>query len=149
MPRRLPSFVIPLVLLALLAIVPQLSLDIPVVFAGPLDSPGTLGLLALCLLFAGVALTYDLLFGFTGLLSFGHALYFAIGVYVMAIALTRWEWSLWQALAVTVVVGIVVPLAPRRGQPASGRDRLRDGDARVRAGRPGARAEESRWADGR
>ena len=29
------------------------------------------------LVFAGLALTYDLLFGFTGLLSFGHALYFA------------------------------------------------------------------------
>ena len=45
---------------------PTLSLDIPVLFSGPLDSPGTLGLLALCLVFAGVALTYDLLFGFTG-----------------------------------------------------------------------------------
>ena len=32
--------------------------------------------------FGGLALTYDLLFGFTGLLSFGHALYFAIGVYL-------------------------------------------------------------------
>ena len=77
---------IPLVLIALLAVVPQLPLDIPVVFSGPLDSPGTLGLLALCLLFAGVALTYDLLFGFTGLLSFGHALYFALGVYLTTIA---------------------------------------------------------------
>ena len=48
----------------------------------PLDSPGTLQLLALCLLFGGLALTYDLLFGYTGLLSFGHALYFATGVYV-------------------------------------------------------------------
>ena len=75
-------------------VVPQLSLDIPVVFSGPLDSPGTLQLLALCLVFAGVALTYDLLFGFTGLLSFGHALYFALGVYVTNIALTKWEWGL-------------------------------------------------------
>ena len=78
--------------------------------AAPLDSPGTLGLLALCLLFAGVALTYDLLFGFTGLLSFGHALYFALGVYLTTIALTKWEWSLWQAVAVTAIAGILVPL---------------------------------------
>ena len=49
---------------------------------GRLDSPGTLQLLALCLLFGGLALTYDLLFGFTGLLSFGHALYFAVGAYM-------------------------------------------------------------------
>ena len=40
-------------------------------------------------------------FGFTGLLSFGHALYFAIGAYVCNIALTRWEWSFWQALLLT------------------------------------------------
>ena len=65
-----------------------------VVLNGPLDKPGTLQLLALCLVFAGVALTYDLLFGFTGLLSFGHALYVALGVYVTAIALTSWEWGL-------------------------------------------------------
>ncbi len=100
----------PVVLVALLALVPTLSLDLPIVFGGPLDSPGTLGLLALCLVFAGVALTYDLLFGFTGLLSFGHALYFAIGVYVMAIALTKWELPLWQAFALTAAVGIGVPL---------------------------------------
>jgi branched-chain amino acid transport system permease protein len=90
--------------------VPTLSVDVPLVFGGALDSPGTLGLLALCLVFAGVALTYDLLFGYTGLLSFGHALYFAIGVYVMAIALTQWELPLWQAFVLTAVVGIVVPL---------------------------------------
>ena len=101
---------VPLVLLALLAVVPQLPLDIPVVLSGPLDSPGTLGLLALCLLFAGVALTYDLLFGFTGLLSFGHALYFALGVYLTTIALTQCEWQLWQTLAVVAVAGLVVPL---------------------------------------
>jgi branched-chain amino acid transport system permease protein len=108
--KRAAGLAIPLVLLVLLAVVPQLPLDIPVVFNGPLDSPGTLGLLALCLVFAGVALTYDLLFGFTGLLSFGHALYFALGVYLMTIALTKWEWELWQALAVVALAGLVVPL---------------------------------------
>ena len=82
----------------------------PGVLGGPLDSPGTLQVLALCLLFAGIALTYDVLFGFTGLLSFGHALYVAMGVYVTAIALTRWEWGLWPTLGFLVVVGLAVPL---------------------------------------
>ena len=77
---------------------------------GPLDSPGTLQLLALCLVFAGVALTYDLLFGFTGLLSFGHALYFALGVYVTNIALTKWEWGMWPTFAFVAVVALVLPL---------------------------------------
>ena len=80
--KRVAGIGVPLVLLALLAVVPKLSLDIPVVFNGPLDSPGTLGLLALCLVFAGVALTYDLLFGFTGLLSIGPALYDAVSAWL-------------------------------------------------------------------
>jgi branched-chain amino acid transport system permease protein len=108
---RVRPFILPVVLLAVFAVLPLLSLDIPVLFGGSLDSPGTLGLLALCLVFAGVALTYDLLFGFTGLLSFGHALYFALGVYLTTIALTKWEWGLAGALAVVAVAGILVPLA--------------------------------------
>jgi branched-chain amino acid transport system permease protein len=107
---RVRPFLLPTALLVAFAIVPKLSLDLPILFGGPLNSPGTLGLLALCLVFAGVALTYDLLFGFTGLLSFGHALYFAIGVYLTTIALTKWEWGLAPTLLVVVGVGIIVPL---------------------------------------
>jgi len=107
---RIRSLIVPLCLLALLVVVPFLGIDIPRVLPGPLDSPGTLQLLALCLVFAGVALSYDVLFGFTGLLSFGHALYFALGVYVPAIALTKWEWSLPAALALLAGVAILVPL---------------------------------------
>jgi branched-chain amino acid transport system permease protein len=101
---------VPLALLGLLAAVPYIALDTHGVFSSALNSPGTLQLLALCLLFGGVALTYDLLFGFTGLLSFGQALYFAVGVYVADIALTKWHWSVGAALALTAVVGIVLPL---------------------------------------
>jgi branched-chain amino acid transport system permease protein len=107
---RVRHALVPVALLAVFALLPQLSVDVPVVFGGPLDSPGTLGLLALCLVFAGVALTYDLLFGFTGLLSFGHALYFALGVYLTTIALTKWEWGLVPTLLVVAVVAILVPL---------------------------------------
>ena len=100
----------PAAVLALLVVVPFLSFGLPRVLPGPFDSPGTLQLLALCLVFAGVALSYDLLFGFTGLLSFGHALYFALGVYVPAIALTEWEWGLPATLALLAVVAVAVPL---------------------------------------
>ena len=88
--RRASSRVVVLVVLAL---VPKLAIDIPYVFKGALNTPGTLQLLALCLVFGGLALTYDLLFGFTGLLSFGHALYFATGVYIACIAITKWHWG--------------------------------------------------------
>jgi branched-chain amino acid transport system permease protein len=109
--KRVLSIVVPLALLVLLALVPQLSVDVPHLFTGPIDSPGTLQLLALCLVFGGVAMSYDLLFGYTGLLSFGHALYFALGVYLTAIALTRWEWGLGASLALVAVAGLAVPLA--------------------------------------
>jgi branched-chain amino acid transport system permease protein len=56
-------------------------------------------------------MTYDLLFGFTGLLSFGHALYFALGVYLVAIAITKWHWSFWLAIGFTALVGLALPLA--------------------------------------
>jgi branched-chain amino acid transport system permease protein len=108
--RRALEIGIPAAVLVVLAFVPKLSLDIPVVFNGPLSSPGTLQLLALCLLFAGIALTYDVLFGFTGLLSFGHALFVAAGVYMFAIALTRWEWGLWPTLGFVALVALGLPL---------------------------------------
>ena len=94
---------------ALLVVVPFLSFGLPRVLPGAFDSPGTLQLLALCLVFAGVALSYDLLFGFTGLLSFGHALYFALGVYVPAIALTSGVGPS-ATLALLAVVAVAVPL---------------------------------------
>src|SRR5439155_7436866 len=109
--RRAWEIVLPLALLVGLAFVPKISADIPKLFNGPIDSPGTLQLLALCLVFGGVALTYDLLFGFTGLLSFGHAFYFAVGVYMTAIAVTRWHWGFYAALAFVALLGLVLPLA--------------------------------------
>ena len=63
------------VLLVVLAIAPLFSNN-------PLGKPGIQQTMAVAFIWGGLALTYDLLFGFTGLLSFGHALYFASGVYV-------------------------------------------------------------------
>ncbi|MGY1733397.1 branched-chain amino acid ABC transporter permease [Geodermatophilus sp. SYSU D01045] len=100
----------PLVVLVVLAVLPYSTLQVPGLFDGVLNSPGTLQLLALCLVFGGVALSYDLLFGFTGLLSFGHALYFAAGTYVANLALTELGWGLGAALALTTVVGTALPL---------------------------------------
>jgi branched-chain amino acid transport system permease protein len=100
---------IPLALLGFLVAVPYISAgDLLGILPGSLDSPGTLQLLGLMLVFGGVALTYDLLFGYTGLLSFGHALYFAIGVYLIAIATTQWNWELWEAVLFTAAVALVV-----------------------------------------
>jgi branched-chain amino acid transport system permease protein len=108
--RRAMSVALPVVLVVALALVPRIGVDIPKLFNGPMDSPGTLQLLAVCLIFAGLALSYDLLFGYTGLLSFGHGLYVAVGVYLPAIAMTKWHWDFWPSLAVTAAFGLALPL---------------------------------------
>jgi branched-chain amino acid transport system permease protein len=107
--RRSLTATVALAVLAFAVAVPFISAGTHGIFSGPLNEPGTLQILALCLVFGGVALTYDLLFGFTGLLSFGHALYFAVGAYVVAIAITRWGWSFPLALVFTAAVGLVLP----------------------------------------
>ena len=96
--------------LALLVATPFAGIAIPGLFERPLDAPGTLNLLALCFVFGALALSYDLVFGYVGLLSFGHALYFATGAYTVAIALTRWHWTLPQALLLTAAVSLVLPV---------------------------------------
>jgi branched-chain amino acid transport system permease protein len=101
----------PLAALALLAAVPYTTLSLPGALPGGLNSPGSLQLLALCLLFAGFAVTYDLLYGHTGLLSFGHALYVAAGSYTVNVAVTRLHWGWVPALALAAAVGVVLPAA--------------------------------------
>jgi branched-chain amino acid transport system permease protein len=98
----------PLVAFAALALVPKLDVSIPKLFDQPISSPGTLALLSACLLYGGLALTYDIQFGFTGLLSFGHALYIALGAYLANIAITDWHWSFWPAIALTIGVAFVL-----------------------------------------
>lgn len=94
-----------------LVAVPWIGIPFPPLFSEPLGAPGSLNLLALCFVFGALALSYDIIFGVTGLLSFGHALYFATGVYVTAIALTHWHLALPQAVALTVAISLVLPLA--------------------------------------
>ena len=106
--RLLGDWIWPLAVFGALAFVPALHVSIPKLFDQPLASPGTLALLASCLVFGAFALTYDLQFGYTGLLSFGHALYIALGVYLSNIAITDWHWSFWPSVVFTVVVSFVV-----------------------------------------
>jgi len=56
------------------------------------------------LLFGAVAMSLDLLIGYTGLVSFGHAAFFGLGAYATAVLLERGILSLWLGLALAVVV---------------------------------------------
>jgi branched-chain amino acid transport system permease protein len=56
------------------------------------------------LLFGTVAMSLDLLMGYTGLVSFGHAAFFGLGAYSTAVLLERGVLSLWLCLGLAVVV---------------------------------------------
>ena len=70
-----------------MAILPLLNISLPGILPTPTYMPGTLALLSLCMVFAALALSYSLLLGSAGMLSFGHALYFGAGAYGLGIAL--------------------------------------------------------------
>jgi len=56
------------------------------------------------LLFGIVAMSLDLLMGYTGMISFGHAAFLGLGAYSTAILLERGVRSLWLCLGAAVVV---------------------------------------------
>src|SRR5258708_26731716 len=62
------------------------------------------------LIFSGLALSVDILLGYTGLLSLGQALYFGMGAYLSALVLMRWP-SFWAALGAALAAGLVCGLA--------------------------------------
>lgn len=59
------------------------------------------------LIFAGLALSVDILLGYTGLLSLGQALYFGLGAYISALVLKESP-SFWLAMAAVFVASLVV-----------------------------------------
>jgi branched-chain amino acid transport system permease protein len=53
------------------------------------------------------AISYDLLLGVSGILSFGHAMFFAVGAYGFGIALKSFEWHWVMALLFVAVLAVV------------------------------------------
>lgn len=57
------------------------------------------------------AMSYDLLLGYTGILSFGHAMFFGTGGYAIAILIGRnFNWSFGMALVAVVIIALVQSL---------------------------------------
>jgi len=54
-------------------------------------------------IFGVLASSLNLLLGYTGQLSLGHAAFFGIGAYASALLTLRWEWSFWLALPAAVL----------------------------------------------
>jgi branched-chain amino acid transport system permease protein len=102
--RRTPSLVVGAVVVVVLAVLPFLDVPVPVLLPGEASSPGSLQVLGIALVFAGVAISYDLIFGYTGLLSFGHALFFGFGVYLTNVLMNRAELGYLPAAALAVLL---------------------------------------------
>jgi branched-chain amino acid transport system permease protein len=78
------------------------------VVAGVLQDVFFFRLATEALIFGGFAMGVDLLLGFTGLLSLGHALFFGLGAYVSGLVLKEWAASFWLALGATLVAATLV-----------------------------------------
>lgn len=120
-------FLIALILVC--AVAPALNLWVPEDSALHL-SDYMLGLLGKFMCYAICALAIDLIWGYTGILSLGHGLFFALGGYVMGMYLMReaagpdalpafmgfldwkelpWHWALSGSFAATVLLVFLVP----------------------------------------
>lgn len=68
------------------------------------------GNLARIMVMATFAMGYNIMFGYTGLLSLGHAMFFAAGMYGMGLAVTQLGLSIGPAFAVGVLTSVVFSL---------------------------------------
>jgi branched-chain amino acid transport system permease protein len=62
------------------------------------------------LIFAIFAMGYDILFGYTGLLSFGHAIFFGVGAYSLGLTLIKLQAPLLVGLLGGIFVSLVIAL---------------------------------------
>jgi urea transport system permease protein len=116
-------------LVAVCALAPALNLWVPAGSAFHL-SDYMVGLLGKIMCYAICALAMDLIWGYTGILSLGHGLFFALGGYVMGMYLMReaagpdalppfmvfldwkalpWQWALSGSFFATLLLIVLVP----------------------------------------
>lgn len=71
------------------------------------DTRSILILFTQIFIFAVFAMSYDILLGFTGIVSFGHAMFFGIGAYTTGVLLDRFEPTVMMFL-LSILVGMVL-----------------------------------------
>ena len=69
------------------------------------------GVLARVMVLAVFAMGYNLLFGYAGLLSLGHAMFFGAGIYGTGMAIIHLGWSPPAAFAAGLAAGLILALA--------------------------------------
>ncbi len=113
------AYLLALAVLALLpAIVGLLTGSDPTPRRGGNESTYWQGVFIQIYIFGILAISYNLMFGFTGVLSFGHALFFGIGAYIAGIATNElgvgFGVGCVLALAVSAVLGLLTGLVSLR-----------------------------------
>lgn len=88
-----------------------IALGILIIYPFFNDSRSMMILLTQVFIFGVFAMSYDLLLGYTGIVSFGHAMFFGIGAYSTGIFLDRMEptmfWLMVSILVASVIAGLV------------------------------------------
>ena len=74
-------------------------------------TPYQLSVAAEIMIWGLFAMAFDLLYGYTGMLSFGQAIFFGAGGYGTAFAVLRLDWGIWEALAFGLLVAAAFALA--------------------------------------
>jgi branched-chain amino acid transport system permease protein len=57
-----------------------------------------------------LAISYNLMFGFAGVVSFGHAAFFGTGAYTVGLLMRHLEWPWWAAMLAALVGGVLIAL---------------------------------------
>lgn len=76
--------------------------------APPVLSTYWLSILTMILIYGILAMSLDILMGYTGLPSFGHAAFFGIAAYVVAILSTRYQVGFWGCAAGAILLTTVI-----------------------------------------
>lgn len=75
------------------------------------DNPYWLNLYTTALIFAGLAVAWNIIGGFGGQFSLGHGVFFAVGAYTVTILFNRFGLSPWLGLLPAIVLGVIVAAA--------------------------------------
>ena len=65
------------------------------------------------MIFALFAMSLDLLIGYAGMASLGHAAYFGIAAYATGLLALKLGWSVWFALPAGIIVAALTAIAVR------------------------------------
>ena len=91
----------------------RIAVAVLVIAAAPLllQTPYWRGILIVCAMNVLLALSLNLVIGYTGQLNLGQSAFFAIGAYVSTILTKTYGWNFWLAVPVAIAAAGVLGLA--------------------------------------